>query len=67
MKKRDLLNLRGELTRIAAVMQQLKALPNCYSCAKEDCEHRLVDDSMPSRYNCPLYVRDENKPLVENC
>lgn len=66
MKKSELFNIKRSMTKVADVIQQLKSLPNCYSCIKSDCPFRLVDDSAPSRYNCPLYERDPERELVEN-
>jgi hypothetical protein len=68
-KKYDIakfIQMKGEMERVAKVIEQLKSLPNCYSCSKTECEFRLVDDSLPSRYNCPLYLRDNNIDIVEN-
>lgn len=66
MNKKELLYFKSEIERASNVIKQLKTLPNCYSCSKLDCPHRLVDDSAPSRYNCPLYERDPERDLVEN-
>lgn len=63
----QLMLMKGELQRVAKVIEDLKALPNCYSCmTREVCPHCLTDDSKPSRYNCPLYIRDDTVDIVEN-
>lgn len=58
--------MKSEMERALKVIEQLKALPNCYSCSKLECDFRLVDDSNPSRYNCPLYEIDFSADIVEN-
>lgn len=65
-KLSELLNLKQQLEKISAVITDLKALPNCYSCSKQlICPHCLIDDAKPSRYNCFDYLRDEDKPLTD--
>lgn len=62
----ELLSLKSQLERVSAVITDLKALPNCYSCAKQYvCPHSLIDDEKPSRYNCFDYVRDTDKELTD--
>lgn len=63
----QLIKIRSELERASGVINQLKSLPNCYSCLKRDeCSFSLTDDSIPSRYNCPLYEVDTSADIVEN-
>lgn len=63
----QLIKMRLELERASIVINQLKSLPNCYSCLQRNtCNFALVDDSKPSRYNCPLYEIDFSADIVEN-
>lgn len=74
-KLSEFLNMKSKLERVLKVIDQLKALPNCYSCTGSQldengetmCIYCCIDDSEPSRYNCPLYERDETKEIVEYC
>lgn len=56
--------LKTELEGAQAFLAQLKALPNCYNCTgrlvdlntqQPCCQFCIVDDGIPSRYNCPLF------------
>lgn len=63
--------LKTELEGAQAFLAQLKALPNCYNCTGRlvdpnsqllFCEWCIVDDGIPSRYNCPLFEALPDEP-----
>lgn len=56
--------LKTELESANVFLTQLKSLPNCYICSgrvidpdtkQPFCQFCIVDDGIPSRYNCPLF------------
>ena len=56
--------LKTELEGAQTFLAQLKALPSCYNCTGRliepetgypFCDWCIVDDGLPSRYNCPLF------------
>lgn len=71
-----IVQLKTELVKAGEFVQILKALPNCYNCTgrliSEDtqqpfCQYCIVDDGIPSRYNCPLFeaLPDEDPKEVK--
>lgn len=65
-------SLKTELEGAQAFLNQLKSLPNCYNCTGRlvdpgtqlpFCEWCIVDDAVPSRYNCPLFEALPDDPM----
>lgn len=64
-------SVKSELERANEFLKVLKSLPNCYHCSgrlvdpdslQPFCQFCIVDDGIPSRYNCPLFEAVPEEP-----